>query len=379
MKPSIPLGVLYSSSGTYQRISNDALSGAQHAIEEINHSDAYHVTLTPHYFDPCGELDAYHTGVERFLAQGIRHVVGTTTSASRKAIVPDFERAGALLWYASPYEGFECSESVVYLGGCPSQNLVPLLDYALRTLGKSAVLIGSNYIWGWESNRIARELVEAADGCVMAERYYRFDDADFSGIIEQILADDNAFVLNNLVGKSSYFFLRQLSDACAEHGRHMPVLSCNFTECELPEIHATSHVRLISCGPWFDTPGNAFAIEQGEQQGRQGYSHCYTSAYNAIHLLAQSCQAQGGDDPARVLEWLHTTSLPTLMGELNVNPYNNHLMLPCCIAEAKEGRFEIIHRETGVLDADPYLTRTCLSRFHELADKAHVPNLRIVK
>ncbi|GAB2786524.1 transporter substrate-binding domain-containing protein [Halomonas shantousis] len=379
MKPSIPLGVLYSSSGTYQRISTNALSGARRAIDEINASDAYRVSLAPYYFDPCGELDAYHAGVESFLAQGVRHVVGTTTSASRKDIVPDFERSGALLWYASPYEGFECSENVVYLGGCPSQNLVPLLDYALRTLGRKAVLIGSNYVWGWESNRIARELVEAAGGQVAAERYYRFGDAGFVDIIEQIVADDTAFVLNNLVGESSYHFLNQLSDACAARDIAMPVLSCNFTECELPEIADVSHVRLISCGPWFDVPGNAFAADRGVTPGDQCYSHCFTSAYNAVHLLAQACQATGSDDPQSVLRWLHATSLPTLMGELSVNAYNNHLKLPCRIAEARGGRFEVIHQEPGLLDADPYLTRPRLSRFQEIAAKATVPNLRIVK
>lgn len=380
MKPSIPIGVLYSSSGTYRRMSGNSLLGARHAISEINRSETSSITLAAHYFDPQGELAAYQRGVEYFLARGARHIVGTTTSASRKDIVPDLEKAGALLWYASPYEGFECSENVVYLGGCPSQNLVPLLDYVLREFGKAAFLIGSNYVWGWESNRIARELVEAADGQVVTEKYYRFGEADFITIIEQILANDADFVLNNLVGESSYFFLHQLNDACAQRGLHMPVLSCNFTECELPEIGSLSHVRLLSCGPWFDTPGNAFSARQRVQHGGRCYSHCYISAYNAVHMFAQACQAIGGDDPEDVLEWLHANPLSTLMGELQINASNNHLALPCCIAEAKQGQFDIVHREPGLLEADPYLTRNSLSRFYELAGlRTMIPNLKVVK
>ncbi|MCG7599941.1 transporter substrate-binding protein [Halomonas sp. McH1-25] len=380
MKLSIPIGILYSSSGTYRRMSSSALRGARHAVDEINRGGEYDVTLRPDYFDPRGELDAYQKGVERFFDRGVHHVIGTTTSASRKDIVPDFEKTGGLLWYASPYEGFECSENVVYLGGCPNQNLVPLLDYALRQFGKQALLIGSNYVWGWESNRIARELVEAAGGHIIAEKYYRFGDDDFLSIVEQALARDAAFVLNNLVGESSYFFLRQLNAACARRGKRMPVLSCNFTESELPEIEALPHIQLLSCGPWFDTPGNAFAASQRVQHGRQSFSHCYTSAYNAVHLLAQACQATGGDDPERVLAWVHAHTLPTLMGELQISASNNHLSLPCCIAEAREGQFEVVHREPKVLEADPYLTRTCLSRFYSLADSPSVaPNLRVVK
>lgn len=380
MKPTIPIGVLYSSSGTYQRMSGNSLLGARHAIDEINRSKTAGITLAAHYFDPQGELSAYQRGVEYLLAHGARHIVGTTTSASRKDIVPDMEKAGALLWYATPYEGFECSENVVYLGGCPSQNLVPLLDYALREFGRSAFLIGSNYVWGWESNRIARELVEAADGGIVAEKYYRFGDDDFKTVIEQILINETAFILNNLVGESSYFFLRQLNDACIRRGIYMPVLSCNFTECELPEIGSLSHVRLLSCGPWFDAPGNAFSASQRMQHAGQCYSHCYTSAYNAVHLFAQACQATGDDDPEQVLEWLYATPLPTIMGELQIKASNNHLALPCCIAEAKQGQFDIVHREPSVLEPDPYLTRISLTRFYELAGhEAAMPKLRVVK
>ncbi len=31
-------------------------------------------------------------------------------------------------------------------------------------------LIGSNYIWGWEMNRVARDLIAGADGDVRGER-----------------------------------------------------------------------------------------------------------------------------------------------------------------------------------------------------------------
>ena len=34
---------------------------------------------------------------------------------------------------------------------------------------KSLTAIGSNYVWGWESNRIAREVVEGSGGTVVGE------------------------------------------------------------------------------------------------------------------------------------------------------------------------------------------------------------------
>ncbi len=377
---TLPIGVLYSTTGTYQRISKNARSGALQAVADINADATSAVTLVVHEYDPHGELEAYHQGVEALFARGVRHVVGTTTSASRKDIVPDVERDNALLWYACPYEGFECSENVLYSGGCPSQNLVPLLAYALREYGKRGVLIGSNYVWGWESNRIARELVEATHGRIVAEKYFHFGDCDFDAIVTRILKDATDFVLNNLVGESSYAFLAQLDAACERHGTTITVLSCNFTECELPAIPRLRHVRLLSCGPWFDHPGNGFSARQRVRHGPQIYSSCYTNAYNAVQLLARSCAAVGSDDPAAVLAWLHANSHSTLMGELAFNPSNNHLALPCCIAEARGDGFRIVHRESGVLDADPYLTRTGIPQFRDVVGAALTsPRLRVVK
>lgn len=377
---TLPIGVLYSTTGTYQRLSNNARSGALQAVADINADATSGVTLQVLEYDPHGELEAYHQGVEALLARGVRHVVGTTTSASRKDIVPDVERDDALLWYACPYEGFECSENVLYSGGCPSQNLVPLLAYALREHGKRGVLIGSNYVWGWESNRIARELVEAAHGRIVAEKYFHFGDCDFDAIVTRILEGATDFVLNNLLGESSYAFLAQLDAACERQGTAITVLSCNFTECELPAIPRLRHVRLLSCGPWFDHPGNGFSARQRVRHGPQIYSSCYTNAYNAVQLLARSCAAVGSDDPAAVLAWLHANSHTTLMGELAFNPSNNHLALPCCIAEAGDEGFRIVHRESGVLDADPYLTRTGISQFRDVVGAAPTsPRLRVVK
>jgi len=379
MTYTLPLGVLYSTSGTYQRISNHARNGALRAVEDINRQ-AEGIRLEVYEFDPRGELDAYHRGVESLLKRGLRHIVGTTTSASRKDIVPDLERAAALLWYASPYEGFECSENVVYLGGSPNQNLVPLLSYVLREHGKRGVLVGSNYVWGWESNRIARELIGAAAGEVVAERYFHFGDADFTSVIEQILQSDTDFVLNNLVGESSYFFLEQLNTACARVSRRLPVLSCNFTECELSAVSRLSHLRLLSSGPWFDVAGNAFSASQRVGNGEAVFSSCYTCAYTAVTMLARACQAIGDDDPDAVLAWLQNRPQVTPLGTLSLQPHNNHLTLPNCIAEARDGRFEIVHRQPATLEADPYLTRTPLAQFHELAaGSSAVPNLRVVK
>lgn len=126
-------------------------------------------------------------------------------------------------------------------------------------IAAAVFLLGSNYIWGWEMNRVARDLIAGADGDVRGERYLPLDETEVARLIEEIRATRPDFVFNNLIGSSSYAFLR----AYAEPGRedehflphHSPVGSCNLTECELEAIGEAGDGHL-SAGPYFHEAGS---------------------------------------------------------------------------------------------------------------------------
>ena len=165
MKRQIKLGLLLSRSGSYSLISEACRSGALAAIARVNGDQYMDLSFVPVERDPCGNTDAYGPLCEEILREtGARHVVGCITSWSRKEVIPSVEKFGGTLWYAVPYEGFEASDHVVYTHACPNQHLLPLLDWVMPAHGRRAYLTGSNYIWGWEMNRLARERITAAGG-----------------------------------------------------------------------------------------------------------------------------------------------------------------------------------------------------------------------
>jgi ABC-type branched-subunit amino acid transport system substrate-binding protein len=379
MRHTIDVGLLLSIDGTYQCIGRNALAGAAHALAEINANADYKFALQVTHINPQGFLHRYSEGAVQLMQAGIRHIFGTTTSASRKEIIPDLEQNGGLLWYACPYEGFESSENVLYLGGCPNQTLIPLLRYALQAFGSCAALIGSNYIWGWESNRVAREVLEVAGGTVLLEKYLHLGTTRFSELIQTLVTEKPAFILNNLVGESSYVFLQQLDAACHAVGLNLPVLSCNLTEAELPEVGAMRSLRLLSCGPFFEDVDRAFSQQQRRQHGLHPLSHFYTGMYVALHSFAKALNQCGSDDPELICNYLYEHPQHSVLGTLNISAHNNHSSQPCHIAELREGRFVVLHSEAQSLPADPYLTATDLSEFQRLRTTAPAPRLRIIK
>ena len=377
MRRTVDIGFLFSTDGTYRCMGRNGLLGAQHALAEVNACADFDFTLRATHVNPQGHLQRYGEGATQLINNGVRHIFGTTTSASRKEIIPDLEQHASTLWYACPYEGYESSENVLYFGGCPNQTLIPLLRFALATFGKRALLVGSNYVWGWESNRIAREVITLAGGEVLKEKYMHLGATQVAELVQAVVSEPPAFVLNNLVGDSSYAFLHQLDAACQVAGLQLPVLSSNLAEAELTELGTLQNLRMLACGPFFEAADPAFCQRQTERHGPHVYSHLYAGSYSAVHLFARALQHCGDDDSAAICAYLHQHPQPSVLGELRVSSRNNHSSLACHIAELRGGRFVIVHSEPQAVPADPYMTATDLTEFRQLS--APTPRLRIVK
>ena len=343
-KRPIKLGVLYSRHGDYAMLSNASRAGVVAAIAAVNADPALDLCFEPIERDPKGNTDAYGPLCNDLLSCGAHHIVGCVTSWSRKEVIPILDRNGGTLWYPLPYEGFEASDHVVYTHACPNQHLLPLMDWALPLYGARGFLTGSNYIWGWEMNRLAREGIHAAQGEVLGERYLPLGAQDVGRIVRAIQYSRPNFVLNNLVGTSSYSFLLAMHEL-ARHDpafspERCPILSCNLTEAELPALGAAAE-GLVSAGPYFrPATGGEFA------------SSIEAAAFTAVRELARLLHRRPEAE---------TASLATLLeGDCAggmINHHTHHLALPVQIAQVRDGVFRAM-KSLPVVAADPYLTQT---------------------
>ena len=350
MRRRIEVGLLYSRSGSYALISEACRTGALSAIAEVNADPGLDLTFLPVERDPQGNIDLYAPFCEDILkSSATRHVIGCITSWSRKEVIPVVEKAGATLWYAVPYEGFEASDHVVYTHACPNQHLVPLLDWCFPRFGKRAYLTGSNYIWGWEMNRLARQIITEKGGEITGERYLPIGSTDVERMIAEIQATRPDFVLNMLIGPSSYEFMRALAALAARDPAfapdRCPVLSCNLTKCELPALGAAAE-GLIAAGPWF--AGSRTWPPGGRTFGSSHEAACYAAVKELARLLSGQPQAE-------------TLPLSDLLGSERggrsvIDATTHHTTLPVLIARVEQGRFQVL-AELPAVAGDPYLTR----------------------
>ena len=156
------VGVLFSRTGLTAITETEHFLGTALAIQEINQAGGIlgrEIEVVA--YDPGSDPGDYRRLADRLLTEdGISVIFGCSTSAARKAILPAIERRNGLLWYPSLYEGFEYSPNVIYTGASPNQNSFPLAEYLVRNHGRRVFLVGSDYIYPRESNRIMRDLVD---------------------------------------------------------------------------------------------------------------------------------------------------------------------------------------------------------------------------
>ncbi len=363
MADALKIGVLFSTSGPYAPMGRDARDGAEFALSEF--AAASGRAVEPVFFDPHADLSAYLEGARELLRAGCRHIVGTITSAARKEVIPLVEKHDALLWYMCPYEGFEANENVIYIGGCPNQHLIPLFDHLIPRFGARPYLVGANYVWGWEMNRLARELIHNAGGEVLGERYLPLEETSVDRIVADIEQRRPGFILNNLIGPSSYAFLaeiRKLGERdAAFRAENCPVVSCDLMECELDEMSPGAALGQLCAASYFDnldTADNvAFKARVAAQFGSQRrVSSVFAGAYTAAKLCADAIVAVDDDNPLEVRRMLHSSAWPTLFGSLSIDRETNHAALPFHLGRINaEKGFDVISSRPP-LAADPYLT-----------------------
>lgn len=374
MRKAFKIGILYSTTGPYAALGRECRDGAQFAIEQC--ARILPGLIEPVFVDPQGNMNDYLEGARAMLRDvGCRHLVGTVTSAARKEIIPIVEKHDGLLWYTCPYEGFEANANVIYTGACPNQHLIPLFDYLLPRFGKRPYLVGANYVWGWEMNRLARELINDAGGEVLGERCLPFEETAVERLIGDIERAKPSFVLNNLIGPSSYAFLaamRALGDRNpAFKPENCPVVSCDLSECELDDLGPGNGIGQLAAACYFDSlttdNNSAFKYVFAEKFGAdRRISNIFAGAYASVKLCIEAIHSAGTDEPLAVRHQLYSTTSATVLGPVRIDPNTHHAALPFHLGRINDASgFDIIASLPAVA-ADPYLTGQRSSRRPQL-------------
>lgn len=361
----VRVGVLFSETGVTSTIGISQLRGTLLAIEEINDRGGIGGReLVPICYDPQSTPAVYATLAERLITKdGVKVIFGCYMSSSRKAVIPIVERWNRLLFYPTLYEGFEYSNNVIYTGAAPNQNSIQLAEFMTANFGPRVYLIGSDYIYPYESNRIMGELVlQRQGGQKLGERYVALDadSRDFKAIMDDVRRAAPDFIFSTVVGDSTAALYRAYADAGFDPCK-MPIASLTTSEAEVSQMEPGVGAGHFTAAPYFQsitTEENVRSLERFYRRfGNDSVPNlCWEAAYFQMHLFANAMARTGDDSIDALLPALLGSEYQAPQGRIRIEPSNHHTCLyPRLGRINQDGMFTIIREATRPVYPDPYL------------------------
>ncbi|ABE48732.1 MULTISPECIES: transporter substrate-binding domain-containing protein [Methylobacillus] len=362
----IHVGVLFSSNGATATIERTQAFATFFAISEINAAGGINGReLIPIYYDPRGIPRHYQSFAERMIRDDKVNVIfGCYMSSTRKAVIPVVEKWRKLLFYPTPYEGFEFSPHVIYTGPAPNQNSAQLADYMTRHFGARIYLVGSDYIYPYESNRIMSDFIlETPGGKKLAERYLPLDasEKDFIPIVRDIKAKAPDFIFSTVVGKATRMLYQAYADIGMDAAK-TPIASLTTCEAEIAEMGCKIAAGHITSAPYFQSIAsehNQSCLARFRQQFGEEIepNMCWEAAYFQTQLFAEAMREAGDDSYEALLPRLLGREYLAPQGKVAINPANHHTRLNPRLGRVNAaGGFDIIAESiAGGVEPDPYL------------------------
>ncbi|WP_298701914.1 transporter substrate-binding domain-containing protein [uncultured Variovorax sp.] len=369
----IRVGVLFSETGVTSTIGRSQRRGTLLAIEEVNEAGGIGGReLVPVMYDAQSTPAIYAQHAERLILEDkVNVILGCYMSSSRKAVLPIVEKWNKLLFYPTLYEGFEFSNNIIYTGAAPNQNSVQLAEFMTANFGARVYLVGSDYIFPYESNRIMGELVlQRQHSERVAERYVPLQatEKDFKPIIDEIRLLQPDFIFSTIVGDSTACFYRAYAEAGFDP-KKMPIASLTTSEAEISQMGASGTGHFTSA-PYFqsiDTEVNRRTLARFRARfGEDSVPNlCWEAAYFQTHILANALISAGTDDLAQLMPCILGSEYDAPQGRVRIDPTNHHTCLHPRIGVAdSRGRLRIVRQATRPVYPDPYMVT------HSLGDWA---------
>ncbi len=358
------VGQLHSATGTMAISETGSIQAEQLAIDQINAMGGIlgrKIKVIKE--DGASDWPTFAEKSKKLLVNDkVAAVFGCWTSASRKAVLPVFEKENGLLYYPTFYEGLEQSKNVIYTGQEATQQILYGLDWAQKEKkAKSFFLIGSDYIWPRTSMKIARKHIENFQkGKVVGEEYYPLGSTNFGSLMNKIKVQKPDCIFTAVVGGSNVAFYKALK-AAGITGDKQLLLTLSVTEDEMTGVGGENFAGFYSSMKYFQSLDNAnnkaFVAAFKAKYGKDAVIGDVTQAgYLGPWLWKAAVEKAGSFDVDKVVAASETgIELKTAPEGYVKLDKNHHLWSKSRIAMGMpDATFKVVSESPELIKPDPF-------------------------
>ncbi|MEV4421322.1 urea ABC transporter substrate-binding protein [Patulibacter sp. NPDC049589] len=360
---TVKVGVLHSLSGTMAISEVSVKDSELLAIEELNaKGGVLGKKIEPVIEDGASDWPTFAEKAQKLISQDkVAATFGGWTSASRKAMLPVFERNKSLLYYPVQYEGLEASPYIFYTGATTNQQIIPALEFLKeKKKTKSIYLVGSDYVFPRTANKEIKAWAAANGMKVLGEEYAPLGSTEFSTIVNKVKAAKPDAIFNTLNGDSNVAFFKQLEGAGLPATK-LPVVSVSVAEDEVRGIGADKvKGQIVAWNYYQTTPGaanEAFVKAYKAKYGQKRVTDDPIEAgYVGVKLWAAAVEKAGSTDPEKVKAASKGLTLDAPEGKVTIDGENQHIYKTARIGVINpEGLIDTVYESDGPIKPDPFL------------------------
>ena len=361
----VTVGQLHSGTGTMAISETGSIQAEQLAIDEINAMGGIlgrKIKVIKE--DGASDWPTFAEKSKKLLVNDkVAAVFGCWTSASRKAVLPVFEKENGILYYPTFYEGLEQSKNVIYTGQEATQQILFGLDWAQKEKkAKSFFLIGSDYIWPRTSMKIARKHIENFQkGKVAGEEYYPLGSTNFGSLMNKIKVQKPDCIFTAVVGGSNVAFYKALK-AAGITGDKQLLLTLSVTEDEMTGVGGENFAGFYSSMKYFQSLDNEnnkkFVAAFKAKYGKDAVIGDVTqAAYLGPWLWKAAVEMAGSFDVDKVVAASRSGKIELKTapeGYVKLDP-NHHLWSKSRIAMGMpDATFKVVAESPNLIKPDPF-------------------------
>jgi urea transport system substrate-binding protein len=360
---TIKVGVLHSLSGT-MAISEVSVKDAELlAIDEINKSGGVMgKQIEPVVEDGASDWPTFAEKAQKLISQDkVAATFGGWTSASRKAMLPVFERNKALLYYPVQYEGLEASPYIFYTGATTNQQIIPGLEFLQAKLKvKTLFLVGSDYVFPRTANKEIKAWAKAHGMKIVGEEYSPLGNTDYATTVNKIKQAKPDAVFQTINGDSNVAFWKQFHDSGLD-AKSLPVISVSTAEDEVRGVGIKNIVgQYVAWNYYQTTPGAANEKFVKAYKAKYGADRVtddpIEAGYVGVHLWAMAVEKAGSTDVEKVKAASKGLVFEAPEGKVTVDGENQHIYKTARIGKLQpSGLIDEVGGSKEPIKPDPFL------------------------
>ncbi|MDX1808626.1 MAG: ABC transporter substrate-binding protein [Sulfurospirillaceae bacterium] len=270
------------------------------------------------------------------------------TSSSREAIRPIIRKAKIPYFYSSLYEGGACDKYTFVTGASASQEMKPLIKWAVKKYGKRIFIMGPDYNFGTISGHWIKKYAKDFGAEVVGEDYLPLTASNFSPTIQKIQESKPSFVVALAVGSNQISFYEQFS-AAGLKGK-IGLVSTNYgSGNQQVVVSPQAGDGIVTSQNYFDVidePANK--IFKAAWIKKYGYKEPITSGavdvWLSVNLWAKAAQKAKSSSPKSVVSALESgLTFEGPNGLVKMLPRSHHLQQNIYLAEGNnKHQFKVI-------------------------------------